>query len=167
MEKMRATADQVIEALGLVAHPEGGWFRETFRSAMSVGDAVHDGERSASTAIYFLLRAGEFSAFHRVSSDEVWHYYAGDALEVSAIEPAGALHVARLGSNLAQGERPQVVVPRTHWQAARGVAGSAGFTLCGCTVAPGFDFADFEMPHRTELAQRFPQHSALITALTR
>lgn len=167
MEKATASADEVIEALGLVAHPEGGWFRETFRSPLAIEDAAHLGARRASTAIYFLLKSDEFSAFHRVSSDEVWHHYLGDPLELSTIDAEGGVHVARLGSALARGERPQAVVPGGCWQAARVAAGSARFVLCGCTVAPGFEFSDFEMPPRAELRALFPQHAALIASLTR
>jgi predicted cupin superfamily sugar epimerase len=167
MNKTALTADQVIEELALVAHPEGGWFRESFRSTLSVGDAVHASEHAASTAIYFLLRQGEFSAFHWLNSDEVWHHYSGDVLELHVMDAKGGLQAVRVGTGLAHGERPQAVVPREHWQAARVAAGPAGFVLCGCTVAPGFEFSDFVMPPRAELVERFPQHTALITSLTR
>lgn len=167
MNKTALNADQVIEELELVAHPEGGWFRESFRSALRVADAVHATEHAASTAIYFLLRQGEFSAFHWLSSDEVWHHYFGDLLELYTIDADGELQVVRVGSGLVHGERPQAVVPREHWQAARVAAGSTGFVLCGCTVAPGFEFSDFVMPRRAELVERFPQHTGLITSLTR
>jgi uncharacterized protein len=167
MNKTGLTADQVIEELELVAHPEGGWFRESFRSTLSVGDRVHASEHAASTAIYFLLRRGEFSAFHWLSSDEIWHHYFGDMLELYTIDADSGLQVVRVGAGLMNGERPQAVVPREHWQAARVGAGPAGFVLCGCTVAPGFEFSDFVMPPRAELVERFPQHTALITSLTR
>jgi uncharacterized protein len=167
MNKTELTADQVIEKLELVAHPEGGWFRESFRSTLSVGDRVHASEHAASTAIYFLLRRGEFSAFHWLSSDEIWHHYFGDVLELYTIDADSGLQVVRVGTGIMNGERPQAVVPREHWQAARVAAGPAGFVLCGCTVAPGFEFSDFVMPPRAELVERFPQHTALITSLTR
>jgi predicted cupin superfamily sugar epimerase len=167
VDKAFPSAERVIEELGLVAHPEGGWFRETFRATSSALDTVRGGERAASTAIYFLLRSGEFSAFHRVCSDELWHHYLGDPLELTVIEPQGALLSLKLGAALGRGERPQAVVPRDHFQAARLSAGRAGFALCGCTVAPGFEFADFEMPPRAELLERFPRHTAVITSLTR
>jgi uncharacterized protein len=150
------------EALGLAPHPEGGLYRETFRASAVVNRA--EGARAASTAIYFLLPAGNFSAIHRVRSDEVWHHYAGDALELHTIGSDGVHAVVRLGKELPR-ERPQHVVPAGTWQAAIPVGDR--YTLCGCTVAPGFDFADFEMPRRAELLQRFPQHAALIERLTR
>jgi predicted cupin superfamily sugar epimerase len=158
-------ADDVIRSLDLRAHPEGGHFREVFRSTLSVASARHDRERSASTAIYFLLRAGEFSALHRVSSDEVWHHYAGDALELFVIDATGA-RTARLGSALSDGERPLFVVPAGVWQAARPVDGKSGYALAGCTVAPGFDFADFELPTRAALLDLLPAHAELVRALT-
>jgi predicted cupin superfamily sugar epimerase len=154
-----------VEALGLAPHPEGGLYAETFR-APAVVNARH-GVRAASTAIYFLLPPGGLSALHRVRSDEVWHHYAGDALELHTIdaeEAGGAHRVVRLGKELPD-ERPQHVVSSGTWQAA--VASARRFTLCGCTVAPGFDFADFEMPTRAELVARFPQHAEWVTRLTR
>jgi len=149
----------VIERLGLAPHPEGGFYRETFRARRYVGG------RAASTAIYFLLPSGAFSAFHRVSSDEVWHHYEGDALELHTIDASGVHEVVRLGRGLDAGERPQHVVPAGVWQAAAPLG--ARFALCGCTVAPGFDFADFEMPPRATLLAAFPEHAAIVTRLTR
>ncbi|MCP5368308.1 MAG: cupin domain-containing protein [Hyphomicrobiales bacterium] len=129
------TADQVIAALGLRPHPEGGHFRETFRDAAP--DSEPGGGRGASTAIYFLLRGGEESAWHRVDAAEVWHHYAGAAL---------ALRIGKdtitLGTDLAAGQRPQAVVPAHAWQSARSLG---DWTLVGCTVAPAFEFAGFEM----------------------
>ena len=151
-----------VEALGLAPHPEGGLFRETFRAPLSVR-APH-GERSASTAIYFLLPAGSVSAFHRVQSDEVWHHYAGDPLELHTIDAGGAHRVTLLGKEPPR-ILPQHVVPSGTWQAAVPIGNR--FTLCGCTVAPGFDFADFEMPPRAELLQLFPQHARLLERLAR
>lgn len=160
-------ADQLIRALSLKPHPEGGFYAETFRAPLTVESAEHAGTRRASTAIYFLLRRGDFSAFHRVRSDEVWHHYAGDALELFALDDAG-LCTRRVGLDLSRGERPQWVVPRNVLQAARvAEGGSHGFALCGCTVAPGFEFADFTMPGRAELSARYPAHAALFEALCR
>lgn len=166
-DKMRSGARAVVEALGLVPHPEGGHYVETFRSPLGVGSGAHEGERRASTAIYFLLASGEFSAFHRVRSDEVWHHYAGDVLELHTIDASGAHQRRLLGVDLVWGERPQIVIRAGVWQAARPLPGSSGYVLVGCTVAPGFEFADFEMPSREALLQRFPQHRELIAALTR
>jgi predicted cupin superfamily sugar epimerase len=161
------SAAQVIESLGLLPHPEGGFFVETFRAEALASPLPGRGERSASTAIYFLLRAQDFSALHVVLSDEVWHHYAGDALELHCFTEAGAHRVVQLGSALDQGERPQHVVQHGELQAARVRPGPHGFALCGCTVAPGFDFADFRMPARSELLAQLPQHRDLVTALTR
>jgi predicted cupin superfamily sugar epimerase len=160
-------AERVIEWLGLAPHPEGGYFAETFRAPRGVTSASHPGPRAASTAIYFLLKTGEFSAFHRVRSDEVWHHYLGDPLELRRIDAERRQDSLRLGPDLERGERPQAVVLAGHFQAARPVPGPHGFSLCGCTVAPGFDFSDFELPARAELLRLFPEHAELVTAFTR
>lgn len=153
------SVEAIVAQLGLAPHPEGGYFRETFRAAREVATG-----RAASTAIYYLLPAGAFSAWHVVQSDEVWHHYDGAPLELSLIDPGGALTRVTLGRDLAAGHRPQHVVLAGHFQAARPIA--APYSLCGCTVAPGFDFADFAMPDRATLRARFPQHAAAIDALT-
>jgi predicted cupin superfamily sugar epimerase len=129
------SADEIIRLLGLAPHPEGGHFRETFR------DAVVDGARAASTAIYFLLREGEVSRWHRVDAVEIWHWYAGAPLVLSIADDAGRRDVT-LGINLDAGERPQAAVPAHAWQQAKSLG---AWTLVGCTVAPGFEFAGFEM----------------------
>jgi len=128
------TADEIIARLGLKPHPEGGHFRETFRAP--------DTGRGASTAIFFLLKGGERSHWHRVDADEVWHHYAGASLELSMSRDGKATHRLRLGSDFGIGETPQLVVPRGVWQAARSLG---NWTLVGCTVAPAFDFAGFEL----------------------
>ena len=161
------SADDAIESLKLLPHPEGGFYVETFRAEELPFELPERGPRSASTAIYFLLRAGDFSALHVVSSDEAWHHYLGDPLELHCIDPAGAHRALLLGSDLLRGQRPQHVVRRDELQAARVSAGPYGFALCGCTVAPGFDFADFRMPPRAELLAKWPQHRELVAALTR
>lgn len=132
------TAEEIIELLGLLPHPEGGAYRETFRAPAA------DGERGASTAIYYLLRSGELSAWHRVDADEVWHHYAGAPLELALSAPSGSGErtALRLGKDLAAGERPQAVVPAGVWQSARSLG---DWTLVGCTVAPAFQFSGFEM----------------------
>jgi uncharacterized protein len=161
------TAEQVIDTLQLKPHPEGGFFTETFRAEALPFALPGQGPRSASTAIYFLLRAHDFSALHVVLSDEAWHHYYGDALELHCFDQAQRHRQVRLGPGLLQGERPQHVVRRGELQAARVTAGPHGFALCGCTVAPGFDFADFSMPPRAELLASLPEHAALVTELTR
>jgi uncharacterized protein len=155
----------LVRRLGLAPHPEGGFYRETFRARLELGGLPHGAPRRASTAIYFLLPAGSFSAFHRVRSDEVWHHYGGDPLALHVIGESGERATFRVGGDLASGEEPQAVVPAGAWQAAEPLG--RRFSLCGCTVAPGFDFADFELADRAELAARFPRHRELIERLTR
>ena len=165
---MRIDPDELISHLQLKPHPEGGFYGETFRSTLPVKSQEHQENRSASTAIYFLLRRDDFSAFHRVRSDEVWHHYLGDTLELTLLEDDGKLSELRLGTQLALGERPQALAPRNVLQAARvDPTGPHGFVLCGCTVAPGFEFSDFELPTRAALSARFPQHAALFERLAR
>jgi predicted cupin superfamily sugar epimerase len=114
-----------------------------------------------------LLRRQDVSAFHRVSSDEVWHHYLGDPLELLLIDAQGSFSLTRLGTDFANGERPQALAPRNVLQAARVADGAHGFVLCGCTVAPGFDFADFELPSRASLSAQYPAHRALFATLAR
>jgi uncharacterized protein len=161
---MHADARFLIQRLGLVPHPEGGFYLETFRSPARVTSAGR-GVRAASTAIYFLLPAGTRSVLHRVSSDEVWHHYAGDPVELCTLDESGVTEAVMLGSDLWAGERPQHVVLAGVLQGAR-VLGSR-YALVGCTVAPGFEFSDFALPDRAELVARFPDHVAWIEALTR
>ena len=144
----------LIELLGLDPHPEGGYFREVFRATAQVPHPAGGGTRAASTAIYFLLPSGSFSALHHVSSDEVWHHYDGDPLELHTIDEHGHHEVALLGRDLAAGQRPMGIVPAGCWQAAR--PRGERFSLCGRTVSPGFDFRDFEMPDADEILRRLP-----------
>jgi predicted cupin superfamily sugar epimerase len=159
------TAETLIRELELKAHPEGGYFRETFRAPPLPFPLPDRGLRNASTAIYFLLAGTDFSAFHRVRSDEVWHHYSGDAVELVSLDPARGAERVVLGSRVSEGQRPQHVILAGQYQAARLTV--PGYALCGCTVAPGFDFADFEMPARAELAALFPTEQAIIAELTR
>ena len=161
------TTYELVERLGLKPHPEGGFFAETFRSPIAL--TLADGRvRAASTAIYFLLPSGTFSALHRVSSDEVWHFYDGDPLALTTITPEGVLKLTLLGRDLASGHQPQHVVPAGDWQGARPLGSSGkGYTLVGCTVAPGFDFDDFDIPGRASLEALFPRHKEIIRELTR
>ncbi|WP_027581848.1 cupin domain-containing protein [Bradyrhizobium sp. Ai1a-2] len=132
----KPTAAEIIAQLGLKPHPEGGHYRETFRD-----DATDAGGRSRSTAIYFLLARGERSHWHRVDAVEIWHYYAGDALTLRIADASGQREI-RLGPDLAAGEVPQAIVPGHAWQAAEC---TGDWTLVGCTVAPAFEFAKFEL----------------------
>ena len=130
------TAEEIIATLGMKQHPEGGWYSETFRDNPQGG-------RGTSTAIYFLLKAGEVSKWHRVrDAAEVWHYHAGSPLALTIHQESGPISTMRLGPDLADGERPQAVVPANWWQMAQSLG---DWTLVGCTVAPGFDFKSFDL----------------------
>jgi hypothetical protein len=188
------SAQELVTQLGLEPHPEGGYFRETYRDALALSGLPQrfSGPRSASTAIYYLLERGDMSALHRIHSDEVWHHYLGATLTVHVLHPASEhaparYEALRLGKDLAAGERPQAVVPAGAWFGARlepsaGTGGQArhapdadqgcrdadaNFVLVGCTVAPGFDFRDFELAQRDALLPQFPEHEALVRAMTR
>lgn len=162
---------RVVELLGLEPHPEGGFFRETHRSADAIPggalDARYGGAaRSASTAIHYLVTPESFSAMHRVASEEVFHFYLGDPVEMFRILPDGRGETVRIGPDLERGERPQVVVPAGAWQGTRLVEGGS-YALLGATVAPGFEYADFEMGRRDELIAMYPEHAERIRFLTR
>lgn len=165
---MQLTVQQLIEQFGLLPHPEGGYYKETYRSPEPISkQALPDrfaGERYYSSAIYFLLEKGNFSAFHRIQSDECWHFYTGDTLWVHMIAPEGALTTIQLGHQ--PGTVYQYVVPAGYWFASETAPGGS-FSFVGCTVAPAFDFADFELADGNTLSQQFPQHSALIGRLCR
>jgi uncharacterized protein len=166
----RKDADYWIEKLALEPHPEGGYYRQTYRAELTIDQAAlpegFPGARAASTAIYFLLKSGDFSAMHRLRSDELWHFYAGGALVVSVIDEGGRYSELLLGSGADAGEIFQAVVKAGNWFGAR-VQDASTFALVGCTVAPGFDFADFEMGKREELIRKFPRHRRVIERLTR
>jgi predicted cupin superfamily sugar epimerase len=161
-----------IERLDLRPHPEGGYFRETYRAAETIAGAAlparFDGPRPFATAIYFLITRDAFSALHRIRSDELWHFYAGDAVTLVVLdaEGTGRLITERLGREPARGEFPQVVIPAGVWFGAE-VVSFGRFALLGCTVAPGFDFADFELGERASLLRQYPQHRGAIERLTR
>lgn len=159
-----------IEKLRLEPHPEGGYFRQTYRSDIMIAREAlppgFGGFRAASTAIYFLLEGKNFSAFHRLRSDEMWHFYAGSPLVVEVIEPVGSRSTILLGDDSDAGQVFQAVVPAGCWFASH-VADWVGWGIAGCTVAPGFDFEDFEMGKREQLVTQFPQHREMIDHLTR
>lgn len=164
----RTEAATWIRALDLRPHPEGGWYRETYRAAESIPrphlPPRFDGARAFSTAIYFLLERGQHSALHRIRQDEVWLFHDGDALLIHQLAADGHHGVTRLGCDPAAGAWPQWVVPGGTLFGAE-LAPQGAFALVSCTVAPGFDFADFELPSRAALRARFPQHAALIERL--
>jgi hypothetical protein len=162
-------AQEWIERLNLEPHTEGGWYRQTYRAPLVLPRSAlpgYAGDRAASTAIYFLLAADQFSALHRLRSDEVWHFYAGSALVVHVIAPGGDYRQILLGSNPTAGEQFQAVVPAGCWFGSS-LRHPSTYALVGCTVAPGFDFADFEMANRHDLSARYPQHRNIIEPLTR
>lgn len=160
---MQSRKQQLIEELALAPHPEGGYYRQTFidQGVIDLGEKT----RHFSTAIYYLLEEGNFSTWHRIQSDEVWHHYEGGVVEVCALNPLDkTLHRFLLGE-LAKDTSPQNVVTKGWWFAARLVEGE--YALCGCTVAPGFDFADFEIAERELLLTEYPEHQAVIESLSR
>ncbi|MBM3434660.1 MAG: cupin domain-containing protein [Bacteroidetes bacterium] len=156
---MADTAQFWIDRLRLSPHPEGGYFREIYRS----DEIIHkknlpdrySGFRNFSSSIYFLLESNEFSAFHRIKSDEIWHFYSGSALSIISINVHGQLLEQRLGNPTEEGDVLQLTIPRGSWFMAK-VNAVASFSLVGCTVAPGFDFDDFELGKKAELTRKFP-----------
>lgn len=164
------TVAYLIEKLQLQPHPEGGYFAETYRSDATILKNClperYTGTRNICTAIYFLLEGTQFSALHRIKSDELWHFYSGSRLIVYVIEPGGILQTIKLGANLAKGDTFQAVVKAGCWFGSK-LENPGSFALAGCTVAPGFDFADFEMAERTELLLQYPQHKQIIEKLTK
>lgn len=165
-----------IEKLGLTEHPEGGYYRVTYTAPTTIAKqalpAGYSGERPVSTAIYFLLSnqqgdaKGHFSAFHRLRSDEMWHFYAGDPLIVHAVGANGSYRQLLIGPDGENGQQFQAVVQAGNWFASEPLHRNS-FALVGCTVSPGFDFADFELGSRSQLIALFPQHAQLIRDLTR
>lgn len=167
-----ATAEEIIKAMGLEPLPEeGGYYRETYRSDYGANQARMfgvdaDSNRDLSTAIYYLVHTGSFSAIHRIKADEVFHFYAGDPIEMLQIDEEGNKKIITMGSDVLAGQEPQVVVPRNDWQALRLVEGGS-WALLGTTVAPGFEFEDFEVGLREQMLELFPQHRDDIIRFTR
>ena len=162
-------AKEIIEILYLKPHPEGGYFKENYRSKGVIKnnslDFEADGERNYSTSIYFLLNENDFSAFHKIRQDEIWHFYAGSTLLLHTINPNGNYNLIRIGNNLENEEFFQFVVPAGTWFASE-VENKTSYSLCGCTVSPGFDFRDFEMLSAKTLTKIFPQHQEIIKRLS-
>jgi predicted cupin superfamily sugar epimerase len=162
--------EQLKKTLGLTLLPqEGGFYAETYRSAERLPEEClagrYSGERSLATAIYFLLTRDSFSALHRLASDEIWHFYLGDPVEMLQLGEHGAGSIVALGTDFDRGMKPQVFVPRGTWQGARLLPGG-NFALLGATVFPGFEFADFELAERQSLLATYPTFSSLIKQLT-
>ena len=163
------SASQIIAALALNPHPEGGYYKETYRSPEQVKREAlperFDGGRSFCTGIYYLLEAGDFSAFHRIKSDEMWHFYGGGPLELHLLHNGAHIQVF-IGPDVIKGHYPQFVVPAGAWFASR-PAVKAAYSFVGCTVSPGFDFADFEMARREVLIEEYRGQESMIRSLTR
>jgi uncharacterized protein len=164
------TGENLIKHLNLEPHPEGGWYRQTYQSSEYLKSSeLHcrfGEERAISTAIFYLLKQGHFSTFHRIKSDECWHFYAGGALFIHIIEEDGKYLQVKLGNNIREGEKFQYVVPAKAWFAVEPAPGTS-FALTGCTVAPGFDFRDLEMGNKRSLSSLFPEHQEIINRLCR
>lgn len=163
--------EALINHYNLLPHPEGGFYRQTYAASEQIHkDSLPErfkGNRNFSTAIYFLLPHGSFSAFHRIKSDEVWHFYEGCPLNIHVIHSYGDYECLKLGNKLNNGESYQLVVPANAWFASEPVGDPESFSLVGCTVAPGFDFADFELADAAVLVEQFPNHAQLIRRLSR
>lgn len=157
----------LVTQLDLKPHPEGGYFKEWYRSPQaSLYPQMSGSPRSLCTSIYFLLEEGQFSALHRIKSDEIWHFYAGNPLEIVEITEDGKWQTTLLGNGLSANEQLTHVVKAGRWFGSRPSQGST-FSLVGCTVAPGFDFADFEMPDQSYFLTQFPHLKEQILAFTR
>lgn len=164
------TAEQVAEILGLEPHPEGGYFKETFRSSEEISSGAlpdrYNKARSIYTSIYFLITEESFSAMHRLKSDEIFHFYMGDPALIFMIHPDGRDEEKILGNDLLNGARLQILIPRHVWFGIK-VIKPGKYTLTGTTMAPGFDFNDFEMADSDNLCSQYPQHTEKIQLFTR
>ena len=165
-----SVTDQLIQKYNLEPHPEGGWYKQTYKSneqtAAKALPERFNGDRAFSTAIYFLLEQEDFSAFHRIKSDECWHFYAGDPLLIYIIDQNGELRIISVGNDFKQGQSFQYVVPANCWFASRPAPGSE-YCFVGCTVSPGFEFEDFELASAAELSAIYPEHTKIIVQLCR
>lgn len=164
-----ADAQTWIDRLDLEGHPEGGYYRETYRADLTIAETAlpgsFDGSRDAAALIYFLLPGDSFSALHRIRQDEAWHFYAGAPVTLHQIAPDGTYSTCTLGRAVDEGQHLHTVVPAGTWFGA--TVEGAGYALAGCTTAPAFDFADFELADRAALTAEYPEHQALIERLTR
>ncbi|MBU3172561.1 cupin domain-containing protein [Clostridium estertheticum] len=155
--------------LNMEPHTEGGFYKSSFDSSENISSSElrtkFDGERILWTSIYFLLRDGEISSFHRLKSDEMWYYHAGSPLSIYMISPNGELITRQLGLNAKNGEVPQFLVPKNYVFGS--AMNSSGYSLVGCMVSPGFDFKDFEIFERAALLNKYPQHKEIIIKLTK
>ena len=167
---MKERIDRLVETLSLLPHPEGGFYRETYRSEGVIAESHlgngYEGSRNYATSIYFLLTSESFSAFHRIKQDEIWHFYDGAPLHLHIISPEGVYSKILVGKDIDKGEIPQATVYGGSWFASE-VPQADSYALVGCTVSPGFDFRDFELARGQELSEAYPQHQEIIMRLTR
>ncbi len=151
---MKLDAEYIIKKLALKPHPEGGYYREIYRSEEKINSLAlpkrYGGDRNFSTSIYYLLKEGEYSRLHRLKSDEIYHFYLGASVEIFLVYPKGKIETKILGNNLEEGEYPQIIVPKNVWQGLR-LVGNGRFSLMGTTVSPGFDYNDFELGDEKKL----------------
>ena len=159
---MHKEAAKLVKKLELEKHPEGGYFKQTCRSDTTVSVKGYDGPRNISTAIYYMLAGEQFSAFHRIRSDEIWHHYAGGSITLYAIEDEGKLSKIKIGRD----GTPQAVIRAATWFAAS-LDSKRSYCLLGCTVSPGFDYRDWELGKRDDLARIYPQHKRIIERYTK
>ena len=165
---MNKEAEKIVKALNLTKHPEGGYFSEVYRSDETIEKELHErfsGKHSLYTSIYFLLSENDYSAFHILKSDEIWHFYEGTTLDINIINPDGQLNSVSLGRNFESGEHFQYCIKAGHYFAAE-VRDKSSYALVGCTVSPGFEYSDFELCKKDELIEKFPSHKELIERLT-
>ncbi|WP_303316139.1 cupin domain-containing protein [Flavivirga abyssicola] len=164
------TIQKIVDQLELQPHPEGGYFKETYRSNGVINEdnlgSDFSGHRNYTTSIYFLLTSESFSAFHRIKQDEIWHFYKGSPIKLHMISDDGIYSNVIIGNDIEKEQFPQFVVNAKDWFAAE-VIDKNTYALVGCTVSPGFDFKDFELPERDTLISKFPEHKNIITAFTR
>jgi uncharacterized protein len=162
--------DRIIKDLKLKPHPEGGFYRETYRSTGEIDQDDREsglkGKRNLATCIYFLITSEAFSSFHRIRQDEIWHFYIGSPIRLHLITQAGDYSSHVIGNDIYNGEIPQIVVPGGNWFAAE-VINNDDFSLVGCTVSPGFDYNDFELADQDDLLLKFPGRNEIIRKLTR
>lgn len=161
---------EIISLFGLKKHPEGGYYRRTYVSSEIIaGSALplrFKGERSLSSSIYYLVTSDDFSAFHRINQDEIWHYYEGSSVSIHIIEPAGNYYKLLIGKDYGEGQEPQAVIPAGCYFAAS-VNEPASYCFVGCTLSPAFDYSDLDITKREEMLIRFPQHQRIIMSYTR
>lgn len=155
---------RIVDFLKLQSHPEGGFYKEIYRSEITSNFVGFEGKRSVATSIYYLLEKGDFSALHRIKSDETWHFYIGETLEIVEISLDGEWKSTKLGIDFVNMEVPQYTVKAGSWFGSRSLG---SFSLVGCSVYPGFDFLDFEMANAAKLKEQFPKLEDLIQVFTR